>query len=214
LVLVVDEAPEELSRLVDYLGAVADKLQIDLVTVAAYTIGDSQVIVPQRVDPERREVAPSQRPTPRPTSSGRYVSGAEDFRAAIELAPEDQRLLLRRLLQWAVQLEQEGLVQLGTFHGTSGLLTLLPRLPADKVGMVTIYNSPGGSYLQFWRRVIERRSPASLARIELAAAPAKVSQGSTTHSVSDELLDALTVAYREAATGHVESIDADGSQVA
>jgi hypothetical protein len=41
--------------------------------------------------------------------------------------------------------------------------------------MVTVYNTPGRVYLQFWRGVIERRAPASLSAIERAAAPIKVS---------------------------------------
>ncbi len=59
LVIVLDEAPEELTRLVGYLGSVADKLLIDLITVSAYTIGKTQIIVPQRVEPERHESAHS-----------------------------------------------------------------------------------------------------------------------------------------------------------
>jgi hypothetical protein len=97
LVLVLDDAPDELIRLVGYLNAVADKLLIDLVTVAAYTIGDSRVIVPQRVDPERGEPTPrvEMAPPARPAPSGRYVAGGEDFAASIEGAPVDQRPLLR-----------------------------------------------------------------------------------------------------------------------
>jgi hypothetical protein len=203
LVIVLDEAPEELSRLVGYLEAVADKLVIDLVTVSAYMIGDTQIIVPQRVEPERQAVAPSASSGSRPTSSGRYVAGAAEFAASIPQATEDQQPLLRRLLQWAVSLEQEGLARVGTYHGKSGVVTLLPRLPADGVGMVTIYSSPTSAYLQFWRGVIERRAPQTLPLIEAAAAPAKVGQGTTTWTVSDDLLKTLTAAYRDAASGHV-----------
>jgi hypothetical protein len=119
LVLVLDDAPDELIRLVGYLNAVADKLLIDLVTVAAYTIGDSRVIVPQRVDPERGEPTPrvEMAPPARPAPSGRYVAGGEDFAASIEGAPVDQRPLLRRLTEWALNLESEGLVRLGRAMG-------------------------------------------------------------------------------------------------
>ena len=208
LVLVLDEAPEELAHLVGYLGAVADKLLIDLISVSAYQIGSSQIIVPQRVDSERQSVTRSRPQTPRPGSVGRFVEGSQDFQSAIQNAAAEQRSLLQRLLDWANTLEQAGLVRLGTYHGKSGLLTLLPRLPSDNVGMVTVYYSPGpgGAYLQFWRRVIERRAPESLHCIEAAAAPAKVGQGSTTRSVSDELLAALSAAYQEAAKGHVEFV--------
>ena len=203
LVIVLDEAPEELTRLVGYLGAVADKLLIDLITVSAYTIGETQIIVPQRVEPERQDSAHSAYVKSRSAPPGRYVEGATDFATSLLQAPEDQQSLLQRLLQWAVRLEQKGLVRLGTYHGKAGIVTLLPRLPAEGVGMVTVYNSPGGAYLQFHRSVIESRAPQSLHGIEAAAAPATVGQGTTTWTVSGELLEALTAAYREAASGHV-----------
>jgi len=202
LVLVLDEAPDELVQLVGYLEAVADKLIIDLITVSSYDVAGSRVIVPQRVDPEQptaRSTIPS---AGSPTAKGFYVSGATDFENSIAMAPADQQPLLRQLTEWAKDLEREGLVKLGTFHGTSGRLTLLPRLRADDVGMVTIYNDDG-PYLQFWRSVIERRASSSLSRIEQHAAPAKVGQGNTTQTVSEDLLSALTSAYREAVSGHV-----------
>lgn len=37
-----------------YLQSVTDKIDIDLVTVAAYDVAGSQVLVPQRIDPGRR----------------------------------------------------------------------------------------------------------------------------------------------------------------
>ncbi len=54
LVVVLDAAPEELVRLVGYLENVTDRLLIDLVTVSAYDVNGSQILVPQRVDAERR----------------------------------------------------------------------------------------------------------------------------------------------------------------
>src|SRR5947209_10276633 len=59
------------------------------------------------------------------------------------------------------------------------------------------------SNLQFWRSVFERRAPKSLASIEQSFTPIK--QGNTVHEVSDELLNALTAAYREAAGGAIEA---------
>jgi hypothetical protein len=52
-------------RLVGYLEAVTDKLLIDLVTVTAYDVHGSRVLVPQRVEPERwpAEAAPSAAPS-------------------------------------------------------------------------------------------------------------------------------------------------------
>jgi hypothetical protein len=92
LVLVLDDASEELIRLIGYLEAVtADRLLIDLVTVASYRIGGSEVIVPQRVEAERRPVEP--RPTTAVPSdgTGRLVEGVEDFDASIAAVREEQR---------------------------------------------------------------------------------------------------------------------------
>ena len=59
LVIVLDAAPEELIRLIGYLEVVSDKLLIDVVTVASYDVGGSAILVPQRVDPERRTEIPN-----------------------------------------------------------------------------------------------------------------------------------------------------------
>jgi hypothetical protein len=121
------------------------------------------------------------------------------------------------LTAWAKELDREGLIRLETFHGKSGVLTLLPRLRAYGVGLVTIYNarSPNGAYLQFNRTVIEKRAPATLERIEQLAAPARVGQGTVTRAVSEALLAALTDGYREAASSRVNvesgSHDDDGT---
>ncbi len=104
---------------------------IDLIAVSAYTVNGSQVLVPQRVEAERQHVEPSLSAIPRPKGEGRLVEGAEDFAASIEAAPEASRLLLQRLCDWAIALEQASLVKLSTYHGKAGILTLLPRLPAD-----------------------------------------------------------------------------------
>jgi triosephosphate isomerase len=50
--------------------------------------------------------------------------------------------------------------------------------------------------LQFWRSVFERRAPKSLPQIEQTITPIK--QGKYTSEISDELLEALAAAYKEA----------------
>jgi hypothetical protein len=199
LVLVLDEAPPELVRLVGYLEHVGGDLVIDLVTVSSYRIGGSQVLVPQRVDPERA-VREARRPesTTR-KSSGYLANGADDFVASIDGALPEYREALRRVADWAIALEREGLVRLKTYQG-KGRLTLLPRLTADDVGLVTIWNDRG-AYISLWRSVFERRAPASIERVEdLLNMP--IGTGNTTRDLRDEVLDALTDAYREAVHGH------------
>lgn len=201
LVLVLDEAPWELVTLVGYLESVTDELVIGLITVSAYEVGGSRVLVPQRVDAERPAAEPSPPRKSPPGSEGRLVEGATDFAAAIEQSTQEHRPGLKRLCEWAVSLESEGLVHLSTYHGVAQRWTLLPRLPSEKAGLVTIWNE-GGASLQFWRSVFERRAPESLPRVERVA-PVRVGQGNSTREVSDELLGALTEAYREAASGKI-----------
>ena len=203
LVLVLDEAPQELVTLVGYLESVTDELVIDLIAVSAYEVGSSRLLVPQRVDAERPYPEPSPPKAPLPGSGGRYVEGAEDFASNIDSAKDEQRPMLRRLCEWAVSLDREGLVRLCTYHAKGGdMTTLLPRLRADNAGLVTIYNDRGTASLQFWRSVFNRRAPQSLPYVEQVAG-VQVGQGNTIYEIGDELLEALTDAYREAASGKI-----------
>jgi hypothetical protein len=201
LVLVLDEVPDELLRLIAYLEAVtADRLLIDLVTVASYRIGDSEVIVPQRVDAERRLVELPPGGSSNEGHDGRVVDGVEEFDESIAAARDDQRPQLQRLRDWAVGLQREGLVTLQTFQGRlSNRRNLLPRLPDEGVGFVTIYNTGGVPTLQLFRKVLERRAPRTLPEIERLVAPQPLGQGTVAKNVSNELLDALAEAHREAA---------------
>lgn len=197
LVLVLDEAPEELVRLVGYLEVVSDKLVIDLVTVSQYDVGGSQVLVPQRIDPER---LPAEAVEARPAAKkahGALTEGAGDFEKAIKTSPPEQRLELQRLHDWALTLERENLVKLWSYHGIADRLTLLPRLRDENVGLVTVWNERGAK-LQVFRSVFERRAPESLQRIEgLLSDDEKIGQGNYVKP-TDELLAAVSDAYREA----------------
>ena len=197
LVLVLDSAPPELVRLAGYFGSITDKLLVDLIAVSAYTVNGSQILVPQRVDPER-PVSELDTSTTPPRAAGRLVDGAGDFLVTIDDAPDHQQSDLRRLSDWAMALERERLVKLSTYHG-KGQWTLLPRIQPENVGLVTIWNSDG-AHLQLWRSVLERRAPNNLPLIERIIAPVKVGQGSYAPVLTDTLLDALTRAYREAAS--------------
>lgn len=210
LVLVLDEAPPELVRLVGYLEAVTDQLLIDLIAVSSYEIGDSQVVIPRRVDLERE---PAQMPPPSPSSldsGGGLVAGEAAFVATIDQAAPDQQPLLRRLVEWAVSLEAEGLVTLSTYHGKSGRTTLLPRLRGEGVGLATIWND-NGAQVTLYRSVFERSAPTSLARIEPMLNPPKIGQGTYARPVTEALLAELTQAYREAAGNAAQPRRAEAS---
>jgi hypothetical protein len=196
LVIVLDDIREELVQLVGYLEHIGDNLLIDLITVATYEIDGSRVLVPQRVDPERVQPPPVSARIARVKEAGYLVSGADDFEASIEHAEEQHRRDLQRLLEWARGLERASLAELSTYHGKERW-TLLPRLPGENAGLVTVWNDAGPS-LSLWRSVFERRAPNSIGPVE-GALGARIAQGNTTRLQSDELLDVLSAAYREAA---------------
>jgi hypothetical protein len=203
LVIVLDDAPPELVELVGFLEAVTDHLTIDLVTVAQYTIADEMIVIPQRVDPARQEERAAQ---PSTIDETQIVPGADDFIAAIADAPAEQRPLLEKLASWAIDLaSQIPDVQLETYHGRSGIKTLLPRFKSEGAGLVTIYKDTRSGYIQFWRSLFVRRAPETLKRLESLLGPDAIRQGNTTRDITDELLDALTAAYREGAHGVIQT---------
>jgi hypothetical protein len=158
-------------------------------------------MVPQRVDPERQaiDVAPSLRGSKGTT--GYTTSGASDFVEAIDTSPEEYRDDLRRLSDWAIALEQQGIARLFTYHGKE-MINLLPWLLDEKAGLVTIYNN---RTLSVWRTVFERRAPKSISRVETAIGT-RIGSGNSVRVFDDEVLSALTEAYREAAEGSTRSV--------
>jgi hypothetical protein len=200
LVLVLDAAPPELVRLVGYLQAVSDKLLIDLITVAAYRVNGSEIIVPQRVDPER-PIGDSPPPEAR-SPSGQLTDGAGEFIASIETAAPGDRPTLQRLADWASALEQAGLVTLHSYRSPTGAVTLLPHLKDEGVGLVTIWNdrrSSSPASLSVFRTVFLRRANHTIPIVEQLA-KTQIGQGNRINTITDELLEALTNAYRAACT--------------
>ncbi len=197
IVLVLDQTPAELVQVVGYLETVAPGVVIDLITISQYRVGGSDILVPQRVDPQahRRLSAPS----PSGKDRGYLVAGPEDFRARAEQVPEPARSQLLAMTDWTEHLAQEGLARLSTFHGVGDRrLTLLPRLQAENVGLVTIWNDNGRPGLQFWRGVFERLARESIGPIE-AQTGEQMTQGSMVAQVDDQLLQRVEDAYRIAA---------------
>ena len=202
VVFVLDEAPPELVRLAGYLEAVSDRLVVDVVAVSSYEVGGSQILLPQRMDPER---VPTEQPASRRSAAaGELTDGSERFRQSIGDAPSEEQPVLLRLADWADALEEEGLARTFTYEGKASL-TLLPRLEGEGAGMATLWNEGGKASITLWRSVMERRAPETLPRIEQAIAPLELGQGRNAGPATDELLEVLTAAYREASS--------DGSQI-
>lgn len=196
IVIVLDSSPGELVQVVGYLQSITDKVDIDLVTVNYYQLGDSQVLVPHRIEPARRvrELSDAQVSA---RQAGTISDGSAEFRAAVGEVPYADKAELIRLADWADALAKEGLVKLASFRGKGGITTLLPRLPADEAGLVTIVCDIRSGYMQLWRSVFERRAPLSLPVVE-AQLGTELKQGNSTRAFSQSLLDALSNAYREA----------------
>ncbi len=197
LVLVLDSAPPELVHLVGYLEALGS-LVIDLVTVSSYTVGEDRLMVPQRVDPERVE---AEIPTPTGVAGakakGDFSSGSAGFAAFIDKVAEPKRSVAVKGLEWARQLEADGLAHLASYVAPSGFATLLPYVVGENVGLVTLYSD--GTF-QVWRSVFERRAPSSIAAVESAIAPVPLGQGRSVKDLSPAVLDAFRAAYQEAAS--------------
>jgi hypothetical protein len=203
LVLVLDEAPAELVQLVGYLETISAGVVVDLISVSAYDVGDEQILVPQRVDPEHdasvtavRTEAPTRRATkPKP------VDGTEPFEQAIERTDGATQDSLRRLLAWARELENRKLATLKTVLG-EGRQILLVWLPGEKAGLVTIWND-SGAYISLWRSVFVRHAWEQIDPIErLTAKP--IGQGTSVPEPPEALLDRLTAAYESAAKNSPE----------
>jgi alkylated DNA nucleotide flippase Atl1 len=211
LVLVLDEAPDELTQVAGYLESIAPDLQIDVVTVDAYNVGGSMFMVPRRIEPGRparaERFAPAAVVAEKVTGS--LSPGAEDFEASVDDASEDQKPRFEMLVQFARDLEARGLVSLATYHAVRpGQLTLLPRLKDTGAGLVTIWNDSGQASLAFWRSALEARSPSALQELEKAS-PVPVGQGTRTTDITPELLEVLARAYEEATTTRARRIDLD-----
>jgi hypothetical protein len=196
LVIVLDSAPDELIQVVGYLQMVTDKIDIDRVTVTAYEVGSSRVLVPQRIEPARRAREMSDAAV-NARQSGTQVYGSHDFRSAIDQAPPAFRDDLARVTDWAESLEAEGVARLASRSGTSGITSLKPILHTGGVALVIISCDARSSSMQFWRSVFERRAQEAIPAVE-AALGAKLTQGNATRAFTEELLTALTVAYRQA----------------
>lgn len=200
LVLVLDDAPDQLVQLVGYLEEVTDGLIIDLVCVTSYEVNGETIMVPQRIDPgQHLDIIANDGPSNGKigSRSGTFSSpGSEDFRARIAENREEQRPELKRLVDWADKLEQAGLVTLETFHGKTRM-TLRPLLRDERVGLVSIWNDDNGAGFCFWPSVFDRRAPEMIHPVEELLG-SELGTGKSTEDVSDELLELVARAYRSA----------------
>lgn len=202
LVLVLDEVPADLIRLVGYLESITEHLLIDLITVSRFEIGGEEILIAERIDPDSKAANLSSTVKRTPATGIRLADGGDDFAAFIEGVVGPKRDRLERLYGWAKALEDAGLIRLQTFHGKNGLV-LLPRLRDEMVGFGSIYGNEAN--LQIWTSVFERRATGALEALKNLLPGFVPGQGNWVPRIDDDVLAVFTQAYREA-TGSVESI--------
>jgi len=208
IVLVLDEAPDDLVRLVGYLEHVTDEqLIVDLVTVSSYDVNGARVVVPRRIDsrvrefggPEETRGAASperQRSAPAPIVEG--STAFEEFFTEIE--PEYVEPI-SRLTEWARGIESRGLARLRTSIGT-GRRVLRVQVPGEDASIVAVWAERRRPGFSVHTSVVARRAPGAMARLgELL--PVTPNPYLVATDVTDELLFALTGAYEEAASGRL-----------
>lgn len=199
LVLVLDAAPPELVRIASYLQLLAEgRITLDLIAIASYSVGDTELLVPQRIDGEVATSEVEPKPQPKAVNKGQLTEGSAAFEAAIENAPVDERARIRQLAEWARTLEMEGLVTLESFRGVNGnRWVLLPRLVAQGAGLVSVWNDGRGT-LQLWRSLFEKMAPQFIAPVE-ASIGGPIKQGGNARQWDESTLRLLSDAYRHAA---------------
>lgn len=203
LVLVLDAAPSDLVQLVGYLESIsAGQVAVDLVTVSSYVVGDTRLLVPQRLDPGQVVTLPETSMAAKPTAV--TVAGGEEFVAAISTASPSVQTELKRLSDWARKLEENSLARLYTSHG-QGRKTLVVRINGHDAGLVTVWND-NGAYLSIYRTVFDKLAPD--ARVALESLGVSVGQGNTLRNPTDEILSILTRAYKEAVTKKLQMTSA------
>lgn len=118
------------------------------------------------------------------------------FRRTFTRANEAEREVLERLAVWAEVLERDGLAELEFRDG--GIRPRLRLSPPGSNALITIYNDDQGTtraYIEPYRSRFERLAKSSIASVERAGG---TTMNKEFGSITDELLEALTGAFRDA----------------
>ncbi len=200
LVLVLDDVSTELTRMVAYLDAITiQALTIDLIIVKVYKVNGAQIALPQRVSSDAIPIPASPSQT-RPKLTGTVTDGVDVFRASVQDAPDESRRVFNELIDRAEQWESLANVRLYSKGSIRpGEYSLSPRVMPDNAGIVAIWNDNLKPSITVWYSVLARRAPKAIKDIESAMGrPLEPRKWNTTDNITTELLDAITVAYREA----------------
>jgi hypothetical protein len=131
---------------------------------------------------------------------GRPRPGYRCIPRSANIASAEHRPTLEILLRWAERIQTSKLAEVSTYFGKRGEIVLLPRLLPERAVLVSLYcYADGRPAVQFWRSVFDRRAPRSIDAVA-AVARTDLGQGNNLPVVSAELMDALFIAYQDAAT--------------
>ena len=203
LVIVLDDAPAQLVRLMGYLESItADDISVDLVKVSAYQINDDRILIPQRIDPERETetlgAAGAADSGPSSGSSGTiWTKGPGRFHEMNEGLDKQTAAHGHILASWAETLETEGICRVYSVESGEGWPNLRLHLNNERKTFAHFWPHADGIGAWIYRTVTERRAPQSWPRIQEITG---VTKGTGGAEATEELRDALAEAYREALT--------------
>ena len=206
LVLVLDAVSSELERIIAYLDSVTlQTLTIDLITINVYEVNGVQIALPQRVSPDISAAAvPAAAPVRRPAASRSVRSdGSDVFVESVANVTGEAREVFDQLIGWAEQLAQLPKVHLYTEVSPQGnFVWLRPRIEPENAYLIAVRNASGDPpQLLVVRSAFERLAPNSVPRVEQAISPVKLGKGTVVRDISEEVMAAITAAYREAVEG-------------
>ena len=203
LVIVLDDAPRQLVRLMGYLETITtDQIVIDLVQVSSYEVNGAQILVTQRIDPSRESEPDagqshhrsSQRSRPRRglTSAPfrRWLDGIDDV---------GQAAVLLRVVDWADGLVEEKVCQVQSTVRKQGRMGLTVwAVNEESLAVLDTETESGEPRLWLRGPNIAKYAPDSLFAIQQSSGQPLDKDGHA-NAITPELLDALADAYREAA---------------
>lgn len=201
IVIVLDDAPEQLVNIIGYLDLVTTKdINLDLVTVSAYDLNDEQFLVPQRIDLKHALDPESDTETtvhPRPSRGTTTTKGSDPFRRIVAQSKNpDHQKNGKKIADWDDDLEKKGLCRVFSAEGSGWGRLRLYLLDENKT---FAHFESDGQWAWLCPTVIERRAPAMVATIRDIS---EVRGNKGRARATSELLDAFEQAYREAAGRH------------
>ena len=175
---------------------------------------------------QRKEEAREQRAREQSSGRSKQIPGRDAFKESIQMAQEKFQRGLRRLYDFAVDLEEKELADLFTFiNAKQDHFRLELRIPGESEPLISFNNllhkGGRGGEISFWP-IQEGIAAKSLSRIDDLIGPATSPSGVRHRRLSvtktcdnlEEILAAIGDVYREANGKQVEAGAAGGEQVA